>query len=108
MFTIFTIFIIITQKQISTYLRAGIDVAGYPCEPLVGAVHRDLGVAPDARALPRALGAGQAHHGQGRQQEQRRRSRHLRVSPSVRHGGSGDRDDEEGDRSDISIPVGRK
>ena len=68
------------------YLGAGVDVAGYPCEPLVGAVHRDLGVAPDARALPRALGPRQDDD--RRQQErhhQGRRRRHL-PSTSVKGG----------------------
>ena len=49
-----------------TYLRAGVDVAGDPGEALVGAVDGDLGVAPDAGALPGALGARKAH-GQGDQ-----------------------------------------
>ena len=66
------------------YLRAGVDVAGYPLEPLVGAVDGDLGVAPDARALPRALGARQGEDCR-RQQERpqgRRRRDHLGVLPS--------------------------
>ena len=87
-----------------TYLRAGVNVAGDPREALVCAVDGDLGVAPDAGALPGALGARKAH-GKGQDQQQgrggrggpaaagRRRLRHL-----------------QGDRSGIIgiPPVGRK
>ena len=74
------------SKANRSYLRAGVDVAGYPRDPLVGAVDRDLGVAPDARALPRALGPRQDDD--RRQQErhhQGRRRRHL-LSTSVKGG----------------------
>ena len=76
------------SKANRSYLRAGVDVAGYPRDPLVGAVDRDLGVAPDARALPRALGPRQDDD--RRQQEQQRQGRRRRHLPSVSvKGGAG-------------------
>ena len=90
-----------------TYLRAGVNVAGDPREALVCAVDGDLGVAPDAGALPGALGARKAHKGQGHDDQQQGRG--SRGGPAV----AGRRRLQrhlQGDRSGIIgiPPVGRK